>query len=324
MLQLDPDTSVIVKRGIRRGVMTLFREREWGTALGALFGVFLLVQLLLIILVGAQGVQSLLRTRTDIRLEIREEAQDQDIHNFFAVLQQQDFLEDAAYITKEQAYERARTHDPELITFLEQFHMGNPFPDTIGVTLRSLDDYPRFRRFTEQKEWHGVIDPAFLSEVTDQEKQIYELLRFTRAGRSITTIILFVVATVLLFITTELVRRRVLGRANEVLVEKLVGSSPLAMFVPFATEACILLLFAIGLSICTSVLIIISFPALVPALKAGGILSALNAEISSLISGTLPAYFFLEILLVPVIATVGTWLGMHQELQARTLSLHTN
>lgn len=324
MLQLDPDTSMVMKRGIRRGITTLMREREWGSALGALFGVFLLVQMLLVILVGAQGVQSLLRTRTDVRLEIRQSASDQDIHNFFAILQGQDFMEDAAYITREQAYERARTHDAELVAFLEEFNMENPFPDTIGVTLRTLDDYPQFRRFIEQKEWHGVIDPSFLSEVTDQEKQIYELLRFTKAGRSLTTIILVVVAAVLLFITTELVRRRVLGRANEVLVEKLVGSSPLAMFVPFATEACILLLFAIGLSIFASVILIVSFPALVPALKAGGILSALSAEITTLTSKTLPAYFLLEILIIPIVAALGTWLGMHRELQARTLSLHTN
>ena len=324
MLQLDADTPMVVKRGIRRGITTLVREREWGTALGALFGVFLLVQLLLVILVGAQGVQSLLRTRTDVRLEVRQEAPEQDVHNFFAVLQQQSYIEDAAYITKEQAYERARTHDSELVAFIEEFGMGNPFPDTIGITLQSLDDYSQFRQFVEQREWHAVVDPSFLSEVTDQEKQIYELLRFTKAGRDLTTIILVVVAAVLLFITTELVRRRVLGRANEVLVEKLVGSSPLAMFVPFATEACILLLFAIGLSILASLALIFSFPALVPALKSGGILSALNAEIASVTSSTLPSYFFLEILIIPVIAIIGTWLGMHRELQARTLSMHTN
>ncbi len=324
MLQHEEDTARVMKRGIRRGITTLLREREWGTALGALFGVFLLVQLLLTMLVGAQGVQSLLKHRTDVRLEVRQGAEGQDVQTFYSVLQQERFVEDTAYITQEQAYERARVHDPELIAFVEEFGMGNPFPDTIGITLQSLDDYAEFRRFVERPEWSSVVDPAFLSEVTDQEKQIYELLSFTKAGRDLTTIILFVVAGILLFITTELVRRRVLGRANEVLVEKLVGSSPLAMFVPFATEACILLLFAIGLSMIVITLLILSLPVLVPALNAGGILSALHAEISSLTSTTLPGYFFLEILVIPVMAAFGTWIGMHRELQATTLSLHAN
>jgi cell division protein FtsX len=324
VLTLDSDIPAVLGRGIRRGITTLLREREWGTSLGALFGVFLLVQLLLVILVGAQGIQMLLKERTDLRLEVRQGAPMQDVQEFFSVLQRQEYVQDAAYITKEQAYERARTHDPELIAFLEEFGMGNPFPDTIGTTLRSLDDYPIFRSFIERAEWQHVMNPAFLSEVTDQEKQVYELLRFANAGKALTAFVLIVVGAILLFITTELVRRRVLGRSNEVLVEKLVGSSPLAMFVPFATEACILLLLAIIISILTSIALIVVFPLLVPALKAGGALSALGSQIAPLIRSTLPAYFILEIALIPVMATVGTWLGMHHELQARMLSLHTH
>jgi len=202
--------------------------------------------------------------------------------------------------------------------------MGNPFPDTVSVTLRSLDDYPVFRSFIEQPEWKNVMNPSFLSEVTDQEKQVYELLRFTHAGKALTAIILAVVGAILLFITTELVRRRVLGRSNEVLVEKLVGSSPLAMFVPFATEACILLLLAIVISMMVSIALIVVFPLLVPALKSDGALSALGTHIAPLIRTTLPAYFFLEIVCIPLMASVGTWLGMHHELQARTLSPHAH
>ncbi|PIQ76836.1 hypothetical protein COU78_00860 [Candidatus Peregrinibacteria bacterium CG10_big_fil_rev_8_21_14_0_10_49_24] len=324
MRTLDSDISVVLGRGIRRGITTLLREREWGTSLGALFGVFVLVQLLLVILVGAQGVQLLLKERTDLRLEVRQRAPAQDVQEFFSFLQQQEYVQDAAFITKEQAYERARVHDPELIAFVEEFGMGNPFPDTVSVTLRSLDDYPVFRSFIEQPEWKNVMNPSFLSEVTDQEKQVYELLRFTHAGKALTAIILAVVGAILLFITTELVRRRVLGRSNEVLVEKLVGSSPLAMFVPFATEACILLLLAIVISMMVSIALIVVFPLLVPALKSDGALSALGTHIAPLIRTTLPAYFFLEIVCIPLMASVGTWLGMHHELQARTLSLHAH
>lgn len=324
MTRQDTVTAMVVKRGIRRGITTLLREREWGSALGALFGVFLLVQLLLTTLVGAQGIQSLLRERTDVRLEVRQSAEKQDVLTFFSVLQQKEYIEDTAYITKEQAYERARTHDPELIAFIEEFGMGNPFPDTIGITLHSLDDYALFRSFIEQPEWNAVVDPSFLSEVTNQEKQIGELLRVTKAGRDLATVILALVAGVLLFITTELVRRRVLSRANEVLVEKLVGSSPLGMFVPFATEACLLLLFSIGLSMIVMTLLLLSFPLLVPALKAGGILSVLHAKIASQTGALLPGYFFLELLIIPAVAAAGTWIGMRQELGARSLSLHTN
>lgn len=322
-MQLDPDAAIIWKRGIQRGLTTLRREREWGTTLGVLIGTLLLFQMVLIILLGMQGMQSLLKSRTDIRLEVLPSATNQQVGEFFSVLQQQEFVEDAAFITKEQAYERAKEYDPELIAFLEEFAMGNPFPDTVGVTLRSLDDYMTFRRYVEQEQWNGIIDPTFLSEVTDQEAQVTELLRFTKAGRSLTLLVLSLVGAVLLFITTELVRRRVLGRSNEVLVEKLVGASPLSMFVPFATEACVLIGIATIASLLLSMVLLFLLPSMVPALQNGGVLSALSAEVSPLLRTALPQYFLSELFLIPVIAAAGTWFGMKRELLARTLSLHT-
>ena len=322
-MQLDPDAAIVWRRGIQRGLTTLQREREWGTTLSVLVGTLLLFQMALILFVGMQGMQSLLKSRTDIRLEILSSATNQQVGQFFSLLQQQIFVDDAAYITKEQAYERAKTYDPELVAFLEEFNMGNPFPDTIGVTLRSLDDYMTFRRYVEQEQWNGIVDPTFLSEVTDQEQQVTELLRFTSAGRTLTVIILGIVGAIFLFITTELVRRRVLGRSNEVLVEKLVGSSPLSMFVPFATEACVLMLVAAILSMVLSLAVVVILPSIVPALQNNGVLAALSAEVQPLLRSALPQYFLGEVFLIPLIAGIGTWFGMKRELLARTLSLHT-
>ena len=321
-MHLDSDLKVIWKRGIARGLTTLKRERAWGTTLGVLVGALLLFQLVLIILLGVQGMQYLLKSRTDIRLEIIDGATNQQVNEFYTVIQHTHYVADAAFITKEQAYEKAREYDPELVSFLEEFGMANPFPDTIGVTLKSLDDYNNFKRLLEQEQWNGVIDPTFLTEVTDQEKQIEQLIKFTNAGRSLTMIILGLVGAVLLFITTELVHRRVLSRSNEVLVEKLVGASPLAMFIPFATEACILLLASAVVSIVLCAILLLALPGVVPALQSDGVLAALSTEVSPLLLITLPQYFVMEILILPIIAGLGTWFGMQRELLARTLSLH--
>lgn len=321
-MQLEPDATIVWKRGILRGLGTLRNEREWGMTIGVLIGTLLLFQIVLLLALGMQGMQSLVKSRTDIRLEILPTASNQQVGQLFSQLQQQEFIEDAAYITKAQAYERAKQFDPELVAFLEQFNMGNPFPDTIGITLRSLDDYLVFRKYIEQKQWNGVVDPKFLSEATGQEQQISELLRFTEAGKSLALWILVLVSVVLLCITTELVRRRVLGRSNEVLVEKLVGASPLAMFVPFATEAFVLLVVSTLVSVLLSIVLLFFLPSIVPALQNDGVLSLLRAEVSPLLRTALPRYFMGEILLLPIIAAIGTWFGMKRELVARTLSLH--
>ena len=231
-MKFQARTATIFKRGMRRGVITLLREREWKTSFGVLLGVFTLLQLLIVLLLSTQGMYQLL-------------------------------------------------------------------------------------------ELSSNIGPAALEtvEIRQMQKMFFELQDFTDAGRSLAMIILLMVTGILLFLTTELVRRRVLGRADEILVEKIVGASPLSMFIPFATEACILLLASTIVSIGGSLFLLSLLPTFIPILASGGILSELVSEVRGLVLSTLPLYFAIEILLVPVVAIIGTWLGMCRELMAKTLTL---
>ena len=231
-MQFQSQTSTVFRRGVRRGFITLLREREWKTSFGVLLGVFTLVQLLIVLLLSTQGMYTLLGLS------------------------------------------------------------GNLSDEALQTV-----------------------------EIRQMQKMFFELQNFTDAGRSLTIIILVMVTMILMLITTELVRRRVLGRADEVLVEKIVGASPLAMFMPFATEACILLLASTIVSIAGSLFLLSMLPTIVPILTSGGILSELIGEVRGLVLSALPLYFACEILLIPVVAAVGTWLGMCRELLAKTLTL---
>ena len=313
---LERNTGTVVKRGIIRGVRTLWRERQWMTALGAIFGVFLLVQLLLIILTGLQGVQTLLQYRTDLRLEIRKEASVQDVQVFLVELQSLPYVQETTYITKEKALEKTRQSDPELISFLEEFNIQNPFADNIGVTLATLDHYEDFSSFVEQPRWRNVVDPTFLSKITDQEKQIYTLLNITHAVRSLTIAILCITIIALIFIVTELVRRRAMARSDEVLVERLVGATPASITIPFVTEAIILLLAAIILS--TAVILILTslLPWYIPALQPNDILEPLRTEVTPLMTTLFPMLLGVEIAMTPLLAIAGAWLGIRPQIRA--------
>ncbi|PIR53648.1 hypothetical protein COU75_04960 [Candidatus Peregrinibacteria bacterium CG10_big_fil_rev_8_21_14_0_10_42_8] len=313
---LSSCTTTIVRRGIIRGALTLWRERQWMTALGALFGVFLLVQLLILVLTGLEGVQILLKNRTDLRLEILAEATDNDIQTFLAELQQQPFVKDTVYITKEKAFEQTRVSDPQLIAFLEEFNMSNPFADSIGVTLGNLDNYDQFSAFIEQERWRNVVDPEFLSQITDQERQVHALLGVTSAVRSLTILILIITAAALVFIVTELVRRRAMARSDEVLVERLVGATPLSITLPFMTEAVILLFIAIILSTAIMLFIASLLPLYIPALTNGGILGPLRKEIGPLMTTLLPSLLLIEVLMIPVLAGAGAWLGVRPQVHS--------
>lgn len=313
-------TGVIIRRGMQRGALTLLRERQWKTALGALFGVFVLVQLLALVLTGLEGMQTMLRNRTDLRLEIHDSATEQQIQLFHTALQQLPYVADTVYITKEKAYEQTRSSDPELIAFLEEFNIQNPFADTIGITLRTLNDYEQFASFVEQERWQSVVNPTFLSQMTDQEEHVHALLGVTRAGRSLTILILIVTATALVFIVTELVRRRAMARSDEVLVERLVGATPLSIVVPFITEALVLILLAILCSAAVLVCLIAVLPMLVPGLQEGGVLSTLRTQVTPLLGTMLPALLLIEILIAPLIAIAGAWLGIRPQVKSPRIS----
>lgn len=308
--------AITVRRGLLRGILTLRREGQWATALGALFGVLLLVQILGLLLLGLQGMQTILRHRTDLRLELRDTASDRSIQEFYSALTAEPFVEQALLVTKEKAYEKMRTTEPDLIAFLEEFHLENPFADTIAVTLKNLDDYRTFAGFVENERWQEIVNPTFLTEVTNQEKQVYALLNITQAGRALTGIILGITAAALVFIVTELTRRRALARSDEVLVERLVGATPLSILLPFATEATVLCILSILGSALMLAILIMLLPLFVPGMGPQGALAELRNEVSPLLLSTLPIYILIELFVAPFVATVGAWLGIRPQVES--------
>ena len=117
MLHLEPGWKLLLQRGIRRGVRTLRREHDWLGTLGALTGIFILLQLLGLGLATATAGETLLKERTELQLELRAGTNDRDISDLMTALQDLPYVAKAAFMTREQAYDRARRADPELIGF---------------------------------------------------------------------------------------------------------------------------------------------------------------------------------------------------------------
>lgn len=314
-------TLILWKRGIRRGLCTVWREREWTTAFGALAGVFMLFQLLVFVLLGAQSVQHVLKTNTELRLEVLAEAEEQQIQEFYSRLTQLEAVENADYITKESAYAQMRESDPDLIAFLEEFQMDNPFPETIALTLSSLDEYDSFKSFIEQPQWAMVVDPTFLSEATEQEAHVRQLLRITSISSALAAGFLIVTGAVLLFITTELVRRRVLSRTEEIFVEHMAGAHTFGILIPFATEATILLLLAIFGSVILLIILAFALPYVLPSLGADASIAGFLDQVIPLFASALPSILAVEIIVLPFIGWFGAWLGVIPKIQARGLAI---
>jgi cell division protein FtsX len=305
--------SVTFIRAAKRGVVSIFREEGWGMALGSLFGVLLIGQLLCLLAVGVHGGLELLKERTDLRLQIRESATDAQIQDLFQNVRELSYVDDVVYITKEQAFERQKLRDPTLIEFLSKFGIENPFPDTMGVRLKHLSDYDAFVQFLKQPVFTAVVDPAFLSDTTDQQQQVTEIANVVSASRTVLLFTLGLVVAVLLFVVVELIRRRALVKREELFVEQLVGAGRMDILLPFMIEMAFLLLSALLLSVLCMAIVVILLPVFLPALAAGGMFAQWSAMSASLLAGWFPWILIAQILLMVVLSALGTVLALRSQ-----------
>ena len=311
---LERMVSLTVRRAIRRGAQSVLREPGWGTSIASIFGVLFLCQICLFLVIGLEGGIRLLEEKTDLRIEITETATDAQIQDFFQNVRALPYVDDVIYITREQAYERMKQRDPELIEFVTKFGMQNPFPETMGVRLKHLSDYPTLVEFLRQPVFSAVVNPAFLSTTTDQEQNVQETLRLTATVHTIVLLGVGLLFTVLLFVTIELIRRRVLLKKDELYIQQLVGSPRFAILTPFFVEVFILLSVSLLLSILIASLLIVILPFLVPTLSQNSTV-ALWAQMSrSLLFHFIPLVFVGEVLLVMTLALLGTMFAFRDQL----------
>jgi cell division transport system permease protein len=307
-------------RGIRRGLKSALHEPGWGASIGALFGVLFIIQVLILFTLGIHSAMALLRDRTDVRLEIRDEAtltQIADLRNSLAI---EPYVEEVVFISSEDAFEKERIRDPELITFLEKFGIKNPFPNTMGVRLKHLEDYKLLRQFLNRPEYSNTVDSNFLSQSTDQEDQIHKLIAATLAIRSFLIVTVVLITLVLLFVIIELVGRRALLRSEEILVQTLVGATPITILTPFCTE--VLLLMSIALLLAGILLggVLYSLPFFLPSFAETGLFAPWVRMFQYMLFVVGPWIAIGEVIVLPLLALLGSFLGLWTRLKKPTLS----
>lgn len=319
MLQEFQMVSVTLKRAFKRGALSIFREEGWATAAGSLFGLLLLAQVLLLLGIGVQGGLNLLRQDTDIRLQIRATATDGQVQDLLQNIHALPIVEDVVYITREQAYERQRKQDPSLIEFITKFGIDNPFPDTLGVRLRRLDDFPAFLNFLKQPIFTTVVDASFLTSTTDQAQQIDRLIQIVKSARTVLSFIIGFSVFVLLFVLVELIRRRALMKRQELFVEQLVGAGRFDILLPFMVEMSVLLSIGLACSLCLNAVLLWILPTVLPALAQDGMFAPWVEASSQVFWQWLPWILLFEILSVVVLSVLATLIAFKAQLQSELL-----
>ncbi len=311
--------ATLLRRSIRRGTVTMFRERGFLTTLGSLLGVVFVVQLLILSLAGIIVAQQIVSQSAALQVDIQPTATDNDIQQLFGAVRQLPSVSSVSYVTKDKAYESERAQNPELIDFIEKAQMQNPFHDSLSVSLRSPDDSSAFLSFAQNSQWSKIIDASSLSRANDHQTELRDMQRLILIGFVLVGGFSVFVLLVLLFVLIDLVRRRCLARKEEILVERLSGASLTAILLPFATEGTLLLLGAVCGS---AALLAIAMYVLLSGHPSSFVLLSpnLRQHLLPLLSVHLPIVFAAEFLLSPILAFIATWIGMRPALRKNVLA----
>lgn len=298
------------QRSLRRGLLAAWRGgRRSGTFL-LLTGVLTLLQVLMVCVVGAQAVRGMLLSRSALYLEVLPDATDQDIQELYAAMRALPAVDDVEFVPSEKAYEIERQRTPDLVTFLEQYGVENPFPDSFSVTLDSLSDYDSFAAFVGDPQWSAVVDPSFLSSVTDQEETVRQLAGAASAVRALLAVLTAVGCVVLFFLLAEIVARKARRHEGELLLESLLGGRPSDALVPVVTELSVLALAGLLIGTAVAFLLLYVVSLAVPVLSGLGNLADLLAAVSAslLIAG--PVILLTEAVVLVAVVTAATVVGV--------------
>ncbi len=309
MARVDSQAILLCKRGLRRGFLTLGRERGWGGSLGALTGVVMLVELFLVAWMGVIGLETMLRTQADLRVQVRSGATDRQVQEFMIAARALPFISHTSLITREQALERERMANPDLVRSLEQANIQNPFPDTVSITLLNFSDADALSAFVKEQQWQSIIDPASLLQTAAERSRLQDMLDLASTGRIVAILLVSLTAAILFFVVVELVRRRAFLRKEEVFVERMSGAQEASVVLPFATEASVLMVLALVIGLACLTLFLLALPSIVPALADDGVFAALRDQTGALLMRYGPVLIVLQFLLIPVMGFGGAVLG---------------
>lgn len=272
-------SSLQFQRAVHRGLRTLAREGRVVSSLLTIGSLLVLLGLLLLTFLGIRASGDVLRSNSTLNLEMQRTASDQQVQDLFRTLQDLPGITATHLTTKAQAYEAVRLRDPSVVSFIDTFGLKNPFPDTITVTLASVEVYTDLLRLLQEPRWQGVVAPEFLSRATSQEAELTEVLRLTETGSQATIVILSVTAAALLLALVSLLHRRILQRSADTQTQLLLGAGPSDVFIPLWTEMTVLFYGGLALAVGTLAGLAYALPTLLP--------SAIQSEFAQSVGATL-------------------------------------
>lgn len=301
-MSVQAPTSTLVRNGWRQAVASLKHGRGWSGTLAAFSVTLLLLQCLLLFAFSMRGLNAILLDRAGLHLEVLPSARDQEIQELYAVLKDHPSVQHVDYVPKEKAYEQEKLADPELVYFLEQYKLSNPFPDSFLVTLRGADDYAALLLTVQQEKYRTVLDPSSLTSVSDQEKDLQGVLQMTQAFQAFAFAFAVLAWLILCAMMAEYVGRALRARRDEFTLQNALGAAHVSLVSLLASEITALLILSFAVASVLTVAIVALAPIALASVSTNDIFLQLQTAIQPFLFTAIPATFLIELVLLPLCA----------------------
>jgi hypothetical protein len=269
----------------------------------------------LLITVGSLHVQDMLRTKTEVTMNLTNSASDQKRRDFYAAVRQLPFVNDVTYQTREQHLEYARVRHPSLVRFLETNDLRNPYSDTLTLNLQSSRDIQEIVVFAKGDRWRDIVDPISFAEISLLTQERTSLIATLRTLTQTSAILLVLTVFALLFVLGWAQRSQ---EASAWKLQELLGMQMKDLWLTQTCEGvCLLLppLLVSGLLLWVPLLL----PQyLLPPLLFSGAFAKVFGSLLTTLTVIFPMLLALELVITPLLAALSAWGAL---LSAHMLSL---
>ncbi len=164
----------------------------------------------------------------DMRVMLKEGTKQAKIEETAARIRALPGVETVAWLPKDAMWAAKKKEDPELTEGLD-----NPYPDAFKVTVKDLNEAPGIA--DQIGALSAVSEQDGVQYLKDEQAFVDQGIRTLRwLGSAIGGLLLFT-AGVLIF---NAIRLAVMSRRLEIRIMRLVGASPLTVYLPFILEGC--------------------------------------------------------------------------------------
>lgn len=168
----------------------------------------------------------------DMRVYLKDDANAKTVGDVAERIRKLPGVKDVNWMPKDAAWARYKAENPDFIKKIGD--IGNPLPHGFKVTVKDLSDGPAVANaissLPQVRPTDGVQYMKDEQEMVDQGIRILRWLGTGVGG------LLLLTAGILIY---NAIRLAVLARRREIRIMRLVGASPLTVFVPFLIEGAI-------------------------------------------------------------------------------------